>query len=285
MKINRTLKKAAVTAGRIVRRSPRGRRVVLCYHSVHPDRPFHSSRPEVFDQHLGWLTEHCQVVSLRHLIESGGDGKDARPLVAITFDDGYEDNHSYALPILLKWRAPATFFVTTGFIERDPAVLQRFEGLLRCASTDVVPLDWRQVRELCAAGMDVGSHTHSHPNLGRLSRMQARDELRISKDVIGEQLALPVTLFAYPFGKPRVHFTAATVEIVRSTGYQIAAAVTFRSVKRSDSMFSVPRFFTDGDSIEKLSAKVRGDYELVGWWQEYAPLPVLRMVSPMDFQR
>jgi hypothetical protein len=76
-----------------------------------------------------------------------------------------------------------------------------------------------------------------------------------------------------------------TTEAVRAAGHRIAAAVTFRGFRISDSLLSVPRFFTDGDSITKLDAKVRGSYELVGWWQEHAPLPVMRIVSPDDFER
>jgi|SRR5687768_13533544 len=284
MRLKQALKKAAITAGRILPRSAHNRNVILCYHSVHPHRPFHSSRPEVFDQHLEWLTENCRLVALTE-ITVGRQNDDGRPRVAITFDDGYEDNHSYALPVLMKWGARATFFVTTGFVEREPAVLQRFQRLLGCASSEIVPLDWTQVRELRAAGMEVGSHTHTHRNLARLSRTETEDELRISKNVIAERLALPVTLFAYPFGKPRVHFTAMTSEVVRSTGYEIGAAVTFRGVRPWDSPLSLPRFFVDGDSVDKLSAKVHGDYELVGWWQQHAPLPVLRMVSPLDFEK
>jgi peptidoglycan/xylan/chitin deacetylase (PgdA/CDA1 family) len=284
MRLKRAVKTAAITASRILPRSAHNRNVILCYHSVHPDRPFHSSRPEVFDQHLEWLTENCRLVALTE-INAGSQNNDGRPRVAITFDDGYEDNHSYALPVLMKWGARATFFVTTGFVERDPAVLQRFQRLLGCASSEIVPLNWTQVRELRAAGMEVGSHTHTHCNLARLSRTETERELRISKNVIAERLALPVTLFAYPFGKPRVHFTAMTSEVVRSTGYEIGAAVTFRGVRPWDSPLSLPRFFVDGDSIDKLSAKVHGDYELVGWWQQHAPLPVLRMVSPLDFEK
>jgi peptidoglycan/xylan/chitin deacetylase (PgdA/CDA1 family) len=286
MRFKQIVKKTAITAGRLMPRATRGRRVVLCYHSVHPRRPFHSTPPAVFEQHLAWLTEHCRVTSLNDIMTGPApDIDDRKPRVAITFDDGYEDNHSYALPLLLKWHAPATFFVTTGFVERDPAVLGRFAALLQCGSSDIVPLEWTQVRELHRAGMDVGSHTHSHPNLAGLSRAQTEDELRTSSIILGDQLGCAVTAFAYPFGKPRVHFTAMTCDVVRATGYRIGAAVTFRALRPSDSTFRVPRFFTDGDSIEKLSAKVRGDYELVGRWQEYAPLPVLRMVSPLDFQR
>jgi peptidoglycan/xylan/chitin deacetylase (PgdA/CDA1 family) len=163
-----------------------------------------------------------------------------KPAAAITFDDGHEDNHSYALPILAKHGVSATFFITAGFVDRDPSVLQRFQQLLGCGTDNIVPLDWAQVRELRANGMDIGSHTYSHPNLARLSRAKAEEELRTSKDLISDRLGAAIDLFAYPFGKPRVHVTSITTEVARATGYRVAAAVTFRGVLESDPVFMIP---------------------------------------------
>jgi peptidoglycan/xylan/chitin deacetylase (PgdA/CDA1 family) len=285
MRLKRAMKRAAVAAGRMMPRpNPSTRRVVFCYHSVHPDRPYASSTPDVFERHLQWLKEHCRLVSLVDLASGANISDTGKPVAAITFDDGYDDNHSYALPLLVRYGVPATFFITAGFVERDPTVLRRFQQLLKCGADSIVPLEWPQIRELRASGMDIGSHTYSHPNLARLSRAEAEEELRISKDVIGDRLGAPVDLFAYPFGKPRVHFTSTTMDAVRATGYRVAAAVTFRGVLASDPVFSIPRFFTDGDSLAKLEAKIQGAYDLVGRWQEHAPLPLMRFVSPEDFR-
>jgi peptidoglycan/xylan/chitin deacetylase (PgdA/CDA1 family) len=133
--------------------------------------------------------------------------------------------------------------------------------------------------------MHIGSHTYGHPDLARLSRADAEEELRTSKELISDRLGAAVDLFAYPFGKPRVNFTATTMEAVRATGYRVAAAVMFRGMKESDSLLRLPRFFTDGDSLAKLEAKVAGAYDLIGRWQEHAPLPLMRLVSPLDFDR
>jgi peptidoglycan/xylan/chitin deacetylase (PgdA/CDA1 family) len=284
MTLSRAMKRAAVAAGRLLPEpDPATRRVVLCYHSVHPDRAFVSTRPHVFERHVEWLHEHCEVVPLVELVADDAMNHNRKPRAAITFDDGYADNHSYALPILAKYGMHATFFVTAGFVERNPAVIGRFHQLAGGAR-DITPLDWTQIRELSASGMHIGSHTYSHPNLARLSRAEVEDELRKSKDVIGNQLGAVIDLFAYPFGKPRVHVTSVTTAIAEAVGYRMAAAVMFRGVLRTDSPFRIPRFFVDGDSIEKLDAKVRGAYELVGWWQEHVPLSVLKLVSPDDFR-
>ena len=285
MRWKRGLKRAALAAARVAHRpDPASRRIVLCYHSVHPNRQYASSTPEVFERHVQWLKAHCHVTSLANVVANRNTGT-SRPLVAITFDDGYEDNHSYALPILSKHGVPATFFITAGLVNRDPTVLRRLQWLWGCSLDDIVPLDWEQVRELHGSGMDIGSHTYSHPNLARLSAVEAAHELRSSTDVISDKLGVAVDLFAYPFGKPAVHFTPTTTDVVRAQGYRLAAAVTFRGVRDSDSVYTIPRFFADGDDISKLDAKIAGLYDVIGWWQDHAPLAVKRLVSPDDFRR
>jgi peptidoglycan/xylan/chitin deacetylase (PgdA/CDA1 family) len=280
------MKRLAIGARRLVPRpDPSSRRVVLCYHSVHPNRPYLSSTPELFDRHLQWLNEHCQIASLSDLANGAVKSREGKALVAITFDDGHADNHACALPILAKYRAPATFFITAGYVEREPAVLRRLQHLLECGADDLEPLAWSQIRELAASGMEIGAHTYSHPNLARLSPEDTEKELRISRDSIADRLGGPVDSLAYPFGKPRIHFTPTTTEIASAIGYRLGVSVTFRGVRQSDSRLEIPRFFTDGDNLAKLEAKVLGDYELVGWWQEHAPLPLMRVVSPHEFAR
>ena len=205
--------------------------------------------------------------------------------MALTFDDGYEDNHSHALPILKDFDVPATFFITAGFLERDPMVLQHFASLWRCSLDDVIPLTWGQVEDLRSSGMEVGSHSYSHPNLATMTSAQAEHELRGSRDLISERLGDTVDLFAYPFGKPRIHFTSATIELVKAAGYRAAMAVTSRSIKDSDSAYNIPRFFADGDTTTKLRDKVGGAYDPIGWWQEHAPLRLMAIVSRPDFEK
>lgn len=286
MRWKRVMKRAALAiAGMASRSDPATRRIVFCHHSVHPNRGFTSSTPEIFERQVEWLKAHCHVTTLADLVTNRKTATTGKPLVAITFDDGYEDNHSYALPILSKHGLKATFFITAGLVERDPAVLRRFQWLWGCRLEDIVPLDWQQVRELHDSGMDIGSHTYSHPNLARLSASETEQELRRSTDIISDQLGTAIDLFAYPFGKPNVHFTPMTTAVVRAQGYRIAAAVTFRGVRDSDSVYTIPRFFADGDTLNKIDAKIAGLHDAIGWWQDHAPLSVKRLVSPDDFRR
>jgi hypothetical protein len=79
-----------------------------------------------------------------------------------------------------------------------------------------------------------------------------------------------------------VHFTYGTIPLVRQ-GYEMAAAVLARDIRHTDSALAVPRFFATRDDVTNLDAKIRGSWDVVGWWQERAPLRLQRLASPTDF--
>ncbi|MEM3434360.1 MAG: polysaccharide deacetylase family protein, partial [Candidatus Methanomethyliaceae archaeon] len=246
---------------------------------------FASATPELFEKHLLWLREHCELIRMCEALQVARNvDASGSPRVAITFDDGYADNYEYAFPLLYKYEIPATFFLTAGLVNRDPAVVERFQRLRRAPYDDIRPLTWTQVREMCQGGMDIGSHTYSHPNLARLDGVNAREELQRSKAIIEESIGQAVTAVAYPFGKPRRHFTAVTMKIAADLGYQNGAAVAFRAVKAQDNPLALPRFFVTRDDLPTLQAKINGAWDILGLWQEKAPLWLARLVSPADFR-
>lgn len=287
--MKRWLKATAVrVAGRLTRQfvgDPSVRAVVLCYHSVHPHKTFASLTPELFERHLEWLGSSCDVRPLREAFCSvrRNHGNNKLPVVALTFDDGYADNYEYAFPLLNKYQIPATFFLTAGFIEKDRRVLERFRMLRQSDSEDTRPLEWSQIREMTSAGIQFGAHTYSHPNLGRLSRAAACVELRCSREIIEDRLGRPIRLMAYPFGKPTRHFTAETMALAAETGYEYAAAVLYRGIRPADPKLGVPRFVIARDDLGTLRDKVYGSWDVMGWWQENAPMWAARMISPEDF--
>jgi len=261
------------------------RTVILCYHSVSPSTRFASASPELFEEHLLWLKDNCDVVPFsRALSWDYKYCRDEKPVVAITFDDGYADNYEYAFPLLKKYGMTATFFVTVGFVERDPKVLERFKYLRKCNLDELIPLSWEQIGEMRKMGMEIGAHTYSHPNLARLDRKKAKWELERSKQILEDRLGEPVTSLAYPFGKRLRHFTNETIQIAREVGYSYGAAVAFHAVRKDDDPLSLPRFFVTRDTVETLSQKVYGAWDWLGWWQEKSPLWLARIVSPRDFE-
>jgi len=289
LKLRRSLRKltksAVVYGARIVMPKRTKRVFVLCYHSVHPSKRIASATPEQFEEHLVWLKANTRVVAFRDILNYASHISDVEvPIAAITFDDGYADNYEYAFPLLKKYEVHATFFLTVGLLEKIPTVLNRFMALWSASYSDIVPLDWEQVLEMRRAGMDFGAHTFSHPNLLRLSPGEAYQELRNSKEFLEEKLGEKVVLLAYPFGKPRRHFSCTTMEIAAEVGYKAAAAIAYRSVAVTDHPLSIPRFFVTRDNLTTLQAKIMGAYDLIGWWHEHSPLWLSRLVTPEDFR-
>jgi peptidoglycan/xylan/chitin deacetylase (PgdA/CDA1 family) len=265
-------KAAALTVGPLLAGRFQPRRVILCYHSVHPSRPFRSATPEAFAAHLAWLAEHCDVVPLSTLVAQRTALGNDRPQVAITFDDGNADNHQFALPLLIEFRIPATFYVTTGYLDRDPAVMGRMALLRRTTPSEIEPLSWGQLRELAAAGMEIGAHTFSHPNLVHIRPECLAREIAEPKTDIEARLGREVESFAYPFGRLKLHVNEAAIAAVQAAGFKTAVTAAGRGVRASDSVFTLPRFFGT-ISIEGLASILRGDWDVVGFIQERMPPP------------
>src|SRR5579862_1810779 len=117
---------------------------------------------------------------------------------AVTFDDGYRDNLIHAAPVLSELSVPATFFLTTGFLESE----RLFPWLPSDLGEDdeVLPLRRDEARELVHRGFKLGSHTATHPHLTQLPDEQIQAELRESREAIAELSGQPCRFLVYPFG-------------------------------------------------------------------------------------
>ncbi len=108
---------ASAVAGRTLHLFRRG--LILCYHRVcdfRHDPQLLCVTPERFEQQLRHLVAHYEPVTLA---EISGGRRGRRPLVAVTFDDGYVDNYSFARPLLKKYSVPAIVFTSSGFCGSD----------------------------------------------------------------------------------------------------------------------------------------------------------------------
>ena len=258
--------------------SRRSRVVVLCYHSVHPDAGSPTrTPPDVFEQHMYWLRERCDLISFAQLREEGDPSDGARPAVAVTFDDGFADNYVHALPILRRLGIPATFFVSTGLVERSSDAIQErsWHGWRDPGST----LTWKQILEIRAAGMDIGAHGHSHRSLGKLTDDEVVADLSTCKRIMEDRLGESVMALAYPHGRPRRDFSSRTKRLAKDVGYRLGAAIHLRGVKPSDDPMSIPRFPIADDSLDTLRKKVTGAFDLIGLWQERAPMWLLSSIE------
>lgn len=106
--------------------------------------------------------------------------------IVLSFDDGYEDNYTGAFPILQQHHFVAEINIITGLIG----------GWY---------LTWDQIRQMAAAGMEIGSHTVHHWSLASVLPQTAEQELLNSRDTLEQQLSAPIQFFCYPAGEPFHH--------------------------------------------------------------------------------
>ncbi|HEX6810696.1 MAG TPA: polysaccharide deacetylase family protein [Planctomycetota bacterium] len=127
-----------------------GGTTILMYHSVPgPDAaqwidPRDAVAPALFEQQMQTLVKHCHVVSLTELVEAIEIGRSLpNATVVITFDDGYLDNFEVAAPILASFDLPATFFLATGYIDREsPQWIDELYSIYRARSANVLHVGW-----------------------------------------------------------------------------------------------------------------------------------------------
>ncbi|MEU6984447.1 polysaccharide deacetylase family protein [Streptomyces sp. NPDC046324] len=173
-----------------------------------------------------------------------GGSLPARP-VLITFDDGYEGVHRHALPVLAKHGFASTLFVSTGWLRGA-----HDEG----GALDTM-LDWDQVRELAAAGTEIGGHTHTHPQLDQVDERRLWYETLRCKELVREELGRAPMSFAYPYGYSdrRVRRT------VRAAGYAQALAVGNAAARRRQGPYALERLTVRRSTgIEEFERLVEG---------------------------
>ncbi|WP_416980759.1 polysaccharide deacetylase family protein [Streptomyces sp. T028] len=221
---------------------------ILMYHAVaaRPDDATYalSVSPEAFAEQMTVIADRGLTPLTTAALAArwrAGRPLPARP-VLITFDDGYEGVHTHALPALARHGFPATLFVSTGWIR----------GAHDTGGALDTMLDWPQVRRLADAGVEIGGHSHSHPQLDQLDDLALRAELTRCRDIVaGELGALPVS-FAYPYGYSSRRVRTA----VRAHGFAQALAVGNSLARRAQGPYALRRVTvrrgTDTAEFERL---------------------------------
>ena len=267
---------------RLARSHVRG--VVLRYHALTDTAaPVVYAAPDIcmpvdaFRLQMAFVKRAYTVMSLDALVDAvvGGGKLPARAL-AITFDDGYADNHRLGLPVLRALGLPATVYVATGAVadaapfwvaavralalgvaaelpmpdgaplsteaaggrtaaaktltralvqmaaEQRAAWLMeagRRSGVDLLAALAGTMLDWRQIRELAAAGWTIGAHTVTHSNVALVDPARAEREIAESRDALAAAIGAPVTHFCYPnSGGQHAYFGPAVSDDPRAPG-------------------------------------------------------------------
>lgn len=282
----RTFLKAAVarafaaTGG--LRRQHAGRMVVLTFHRVRPDGEKAAGRPmrnlEVaqsdFRRILEWMRARYEPQALGDWL--GHAAPPARPAFAVTFDDGWADNHEHAFPVLRELGIPATIFIATGAVEERTPFWWQAAGLSDAeieflkdlppdqaeALADRDPeiraahagdfLAWDQVREMGRSGLvTFGPHGHRHARLTRVSRTEAIEDIRRCLEFLQREASeawLPV--LAWPNGDARTDIAGE----IEALGLRAAFGVRRGTVAKA----AEPRWDLPRNNVDRSLARTPG---------------------------
>jgi peptidoglycan/xylan/chitin deacetylase (PgdA/CDA1 family) len=217
---------------------------ILMYHyiQVNPDSRDRlgfalSVTPADFAAQMDWLARNgYHPITFRdlHAYLAGAAGLPSHPVI-LTFDDGYKDFYTRALPVLLSHDFKAVIYVVSGFIGRP--------GYMTAS----------QVQTADSSDIEVGSHTVDHADLAIAAPWSVRYQLTESKRALEGLLGHPVVSFCYPSGK----FNPAVASAVHNAGYWNATTTRLGSVRALDGRYVWGRLrISGGEGLDVFAADV-----------------------------
>lgn len=236
---------------------------ILVYHAVSDDAtsqfgPYAVS-PGRFAEHMAILQDlGCVTLTLsdaaRLLFDRASLPERA---VVLTFDDAFCDFAQHAFPTLMEAGFTATLFVPSAYVGSTS------RWLIREGEDQRPVMSWSEIQSVAEAGIEVGAHSHRHPQLDRLSKARLGDELGRSKAVLEDGLGREMPAVAYPFGfhSRRVRRAA------RAAGYRFGCAVGNLSAHSESDRWAIPRLTVkataDAAVLRRLVTDRTGRYDRV----------------------
>lgn len=215
---------------------------ILVYHAVSDDatgqfRPYAVPLAR-FAEHVAILQDlGCVTLTLSDAAQRLFD---RAPLpdraVVLTFDDAFGDFAQHAFPRLMAANFVATLFVPSAYVGATSRWLIR-EGEERRPV-----MSWTEIQSVAEAGIEVGAHSHTHPELDRLSKARLRAELERSKAVLEDGLGREMAAVAYPFG----YHSRRVRRAARAAGYTFGCAVGNLSAHSESDRWAIPRLTVKG---------------------------------------
>jgi peptidoglycan/xylan/chitin deacetylase (PgdA/CDA1 family) len=211
--------------------SPRFRTLVLCYHAVSDGWPDELAVPPgLFEAHISSLLRRGYHPATADEALAGRAGS-----LHVTFDDAYRSIEE-GLAILDRLRVPATVFACSGYAANGrPLDVPELATEAVAYPAEMATMDWGELRGLAERGVEVGSHTITHPHLTRITDAELSRELEDSRSQIEDELGRPCTLLAYPYGEN----DARVRDAARRAGY--SAAFALRESFAPADAFALPR--------------------------------------------
>jgi peptidoglycan/xylan/chitin deacetylase (PgdA/CDA1 family) len=232
-----TSRRQATAAGRI-----------LCYHSVGTRKwGVNDVSPDRFRMQIEMALE----LGYRFVPAAAvAAGEASKTDLAITFDDGLLTVATKAAPILADYAVPWTLFVVTDWTDG------------RHGFGDGVIMGWSEVERLAAHGVEIGSHSVSHPDFGVLPPEAAQHELGESRRLIEARTGIRTSAFAIPLGQSK-NWSSDAQAAARDAGYELVYAQSV--VNRTPG--TVPRtFITRADHRRQFKAALEGAFDA---WEEW----------------
>ena len=196
---------------------------ILMYHHIQEDNPSQSDLnnrlsvlPSEFENQLKYLNENNFLTLASEQVVAKRIPSNA---VWLTFDDGYSDNFQNTLPLLKKYQAKATFFIISSKVGESGY------------------MNWQQIEELKNAGMEIGCHSQTHPNLTSLSETQIKNEIEGCKKDLEEKLGVAIVAFCYPVGE----YNQQIVEVVKQAGFTTATTTNSGIANQDSNLYELPR--------------------------------------------
>ncbi len=138
--------------------------------------------------------------------------------VVISFDDDWENQYTYAFPLLKKYGFTATFYIWVAVV-----------GMKH-------HMTWEEIKTLADAGMQIGCHTIHHPYLTRIEdETTLRREIHGAKNLIEARIGVPVTTLAYPFGQ----YDERVVAAVKEAGFTTARTTWPGVIHSQEGLYSL----------------------------------------------
>lgn len=211
---------------------------ILMYHRVDVDRPRDAVGRELtvspgqLEAQLAYLKSRgIEAISMEQLRQRLDSGAPLDHVVVLTFDDGYEDQYAYALPVIRRFGDTATFYVVTGLVDSPRH------------------LTWSQLAAMRALGEDIAAHGVFHDDLSRMSPAQQAAQIDRSVEELRRRLHAAVLSYGYPSGR----FNRETLSLVRDAGIDLAVTTDPTYVIAPENRFELTR------------VRVRSDWNLANF--------------------
>lgn len=306
--------------------------IILMYHWINNSlengchTTWEKNRVGYFEAQMKYIKEKMNPVSVSDLVKYISAGKTIpKKAIAVTFDDGYEDNYTNAYPILKRHGIPATIFVTAGYVgvennfwwDRVEELIKnssvhfldlkilsdlaegeklRFSGIINLKETKMKKasviriveliktlnesgiqcaikrleenlrvkdvnikkrkiLTWSQVKEMANDGIEIGSHTVNHPNLGKISQEEVEREISESKELIEEKICKPVHGFAIPYGLEGF-YNKDVIEIIKRSNYQYSCSAKVGCADINSDIYELKRISASNLTLPLFAWKI-----------------------------